>query len=152
MMCHDIETLGPWTAHIEAMDQTLAGSNLRACVGAWRQAYSAALSDPGWRGLLTVANAARRLCALRGLAGEATAWARETYWIALFRARQQRSLDGVLSAAAAFEQLGDHVALERSVRVAEVLATQTGEVADAERLRVFMERRDHQSQMAQQEL
>jgi len=96
----DIETLGPWTTHIQTMDLSLAEGNPDASVRAWRLAYSAALSDRGWRGLLAVATASIRLRALPGLAGEAVARARETYWIAFFRARQQSSLDGVLSAAA----------------------------------------------------
>ena len=85
----DIETLGPWTAHIQTMDLSLAEGNPDASVRAWRLAYSAALSDRGWRGLLAVATASIRLRALPGLAGEAVARARETYWIAFFRARQQ---------------------------------------------------------------
>jgi hypothetical protein len=119
----EIETLGPWTAHIQAMDQALAERDPYAALGAWRQAYSAALSDPGWRGLLTAATASLRLRVFSGLTGEAVTRARETYWIALFRARQQRSLDGVLSAAAAFESLGDFSASHQSMRIAEVLAT-----------------------------
>jgi len=115
----DIETLGPWTAHIQTMDLSLAEGNPDASVRAWRLAYSAALSDRGWRGLLAVATASIRLRALPGLAGEAVARARETYWIAFFRARQQSSLDGVLSAAAAFKSLGDCAAFEQSLRVAD---------------------------------
>ena len=86
----DIETLGPWTTHIQTMDLSLAEGNPDASVRAWRLAYSAALSDRGWRGLLAVATASIRLRALPGLAGEAVARARETYWIAFFRARHVR--------------------------------------------------------------
>ena len=146
----DIETLGPWTAYIQTMDQTLAERNPEASVHAWRQAYSAALSDPGWLGLLTVATASLRLGAFPGLTRDAVARARETYWIAFFRARQQRSLDGVLSAAAAFDSLGDCAAVERSMRVAEVLATQAGEAAGMDRVRLFIERLADQTRMAKQ--
>src|SRR5881628_4174479 len=52
-----VETLGPWTAHIQAMDQALQSNDPGESVRAWRQAYSSALSHPGWLGLLTVANA-----------------------------------------------------------------------------------------------
>ncbi len=105
-----IEALGPWTAHIQAMDQAVAENDPGEAVRAWRQAYSAALSHPGWLGLLTVAAASLRLGAFPGLARGAAARARETYWIAFFRARQQRSLNGVLHAAEAFGVLGDSVA------------------------------------------
>src|SRR6185295_17700180 len=78
----DVEMRGPWTAHIEAMDQTLAERDPAAAASAWRRAYSFALSDPGWLGLLTVARAALRLCALPSLTQETVARARETCWIA----------------------------------------------------------------------
>lgn len=138
-MLDEIDALGPWTAHIQTMDQTLAKDEPETAVRAWRLAYTTALSDPGWRGLLTVATAALRLRAFPGVAREAMARARETYWIAFFRARQQSCLDGVLSAAAAFESLGDSAAFERSIRAAEVLVTRTGEAAKVERLRRFID-------------
>src|SRR5215467_6021911 len=56
-----VETLGPWTAHIQAMDQALQSNDPGESVRSWRQAYSSALSHPGWLGLLTVANASLRL-------------------------------------------------------------------------------------------
>ena len=136
----DSEPLGPWTARLESMNRALAERNPHASIGAWRQAYSAALSDPGWRGLLTVASASLRLRALSGSTADAVARARETSWIAFFRARQQRSLEGVLSAAAVFQNVGDHAAFEHSMRVAEMLATRTGQAAGQDRLRDFMER------------
>src|SRR5213594_1258034 len=62
-----VETLGPWTAHIQAMDQALQSNDPGESVRAWRQAYSSALSHPGWLGLLTVANASLRPAASREL-------------------------------------------------------------------------------------
>ena len=145
-----IEALGPWTAHIEAMDQTLAERDPGASVSAWRRAYSSALSNPGWLGLLTVARAALRLRALPSLTREAVARARETCWIALFRARQQRSLDGALSAAAVFDILGDRAAFEQSMRVVEALANRTGDADGADRVRLFIERLADQTRVAEQ--
>jgi len=130
-----IETLGPWTEHIRAMDQALAQNDPGESVRAWRQAYSAALSHPGWLGLLTVADASLRLGAFPGLARGAAARARETYWIAFFRARQQRSLNGVLHAAEAFGMLGDRSTVEQCMRVAEGLASLAGDSTEVERLR-----------------
>ena len=130
-----IETLGPWTAHIEAMDQALESNDPGESIRAWRQAYSSALSHPGWLGLLTVANASLLLSAFPGLARDAAARARETYWIAFFRARQQRSLNGVLHAAEAFGLLGDYSTVEQCMRVAEGLATSTGDTEQLDRVR-----------------
>ncbi len=132
-----IETLGPWTAHIEAMDQALKRNDPGESIRAWRQAYSSALSHPGWLGLLTVANASLRLSAFPGLARDAAARARETYWIAFFRARQQRSLNGVLHAAEAFGLLGDYSTVEQCMRVAEGLATSTGDTEQLDRVRLI---------------
>ena len=135
-----IETLGPWTAHIQAMDQAVTENDPGEAVRAWRQAYSAALSHPGWLGLLTVAAASLRLDAFPGLARGATARARETYWIAFFRARQQRSLNGVLHAAEAFSLLGDRSTVKQCMRVAEGLAARTGDDEEVNRVRLLAAR------------
>src|SRR6266446_8799712 len=142
-----IETLGPWTAHIQAMDQALVSDDPGESIRAWRQAYSSALSHPGWLGLLTVATASLRLGAFPGLARGAAARARETYWIAFFRARQQRSLNGVLHAAEAFGVLGDHSTVEQCMRVAEGLASRTGDAEELDRVRLIAARlADHAPQ------
>jgi len=136
----EIEALGPWTAHIQAMDQAVAEDAPGESVRAWRQAYSAALSHPGWLGLLAVAAASLRLGVFPGLARGAVARARETYWIAFFRARQQHSLTGVLHAAEAFSALGDRATVEQCLRVAEGLATRSGDVDDVDRVRLTASR------------
>lgn len=140
-----IETLGPWTAHIQAMEQALTVNDPGECVRAWRQAYSAALSNPGWLGLLTVANASLRLGAFPGLARSAAARARETFWIAFFRARQQRSLNGVLHAAEAFGMLGDRSTVEQCLRVAEGLAARAGDAGEMDRVHLIATRLADQS-------
>jgi len=145
-----VETLGPWTAHLQAMDQALLSGDPAESVRAWRQAYSAALSHPGWLGLLTVASASLRLAAFPGLARDAAARARETYWIAFFRARQQRSLNGVLHAAEAFGMLGDRSTVEQCMRVAEGLASRAGDSDELDRVRVIASRLADQMPMEEQ--
>jgi hypothetical protein len=130
-----VEAHGPWTGHIQAMDQAIAENAPGESVRAWRQAYSASLSHPGWLGLLTVAAASLRLRVFPGLSRGAIARARETYWIAFFRARQQHSLNGVLHAAEAFGMLGDRATVEQCMRVAEGLAAHTGDVEEVNRVR-----------------
>jgi hypothetical protein len=145
-----VETLGPWTAHLQAMDQALLSGDPGESVRTWRQAYSAALSHPGWLGLLTVASASLRLAAFPGLARDAAARARETYWIAFFRARQQRSLNGVLHAAEAFGMLGDRSTVEQCMRVAEGLASRAGDSDELDRVRVIASRLADQMPMEEQ--
>lgn len=132
-----IDTPGPWTEHVRAMDQALAEMNATAAVRAWRNAYAAALGMPGWRGLVEVATASLRIGAIPGFGKASEARARETYWTALFRARQQGSLNGVLDAAEAFGALGDRPMVEQCIRVAENLATLNGDARGGERIRAL---------------
>jgi hypothetical protein len=130
-------TLTPWTEHLEAMDAAIAVTNASAAVLAWRHAYATALDQPGWRGLVEVAGAALRIGAIPGFKKAAESRARESYWTALFRARRQGSLNGVLDAAEAFGTLGDRVMVEQCIRIAERLALLTGDGDAAERVRTL---------------
>ena len=42
-----IDALGPWTAHIQAMNRALSDNNPGESVRAWRQAYSSAYFSTG---------------------------------------------------------------------------------------------------------
>lgn len=129
------ETPGPWTDYIRAMDQALAERNATAAVRAWRNAYAAALATPGWRGLVEVAAASLRIGTIPGFGKASAARARETYWTALFRARQLGSLNGVLDTAEAFGALGDRTMVTQCIRVAESLAALQSDASGAERIR-----------------
>src|SRR4029450_1806369 len=83
----EIEALGPWTAHIQGMDHAVAEDPPGESVRAWRQAYSAALSHPGWLGLLAVAAASLRLGVFPGPARGAVARAGGTDWSPFFAGR-----------------------------------------------------------------
>jgi hypothetical protein len=136
-MMTDPRTQSPWTPHLDAMDAAIAGSNASSAVLAWRHAYAAALDQPGWRGLVEVAGAALRIGVIPGFRKAAESRARESYWTALFRARRQGSLNGVLDAAEAFGTLGDRVMVEQCIRIAERLALLTGDSDAAERVRAL---------------
>jgi hypothetical protein len=137
MITETTRPLGPWTAHLEAMDRAIAASNASAAVLAWRHAYAAALDQLGWRGLVEVAAAALRIGTIPGFKKAAESRARESYWTALFRARRQGSLDGVLETAQAFGALSDRVMVEQCVRIAERLAVLTGDADAADRVRAL---------------
>jgi hypothetical protein len=136
-MIQSVTTHAPWTAHLNAMDASISTNNASAAVLAWRQAYAAALDQPGWRGLVEVAGAALRIGAIPGFRKAAESRARESYWTALFRARRQGSLNGVLDAAEAFGALGDRVMVEQCIRIAERLALLTGDADAADRVRTL---------------
>jgi hypothetical protein len=137
MIVESTPSLAPWSAHLEAMDVAIGASNASAAVLAWRHAYAAALDQPGWRGLVEVAGAALRIGAIPGFRKAAESRARESYWTALFRARRQGSLNGVLDAAEAFGALGDRVMVEQCIRIAERLALLTGDTDAADRVRAL---------------
>jgi hypothetical protein len=130
-------TQAPWTSHLAAMNSAISTNNASAAVLAWRHAYAAALDEPGWRGLVEVAGAALRIGGIPGFRKAAESRARESYWTALFRARRQGSLNGVLDAAEAFGALGDRVMVEQCIRIAERLALLTGDSAAADRVRAL---------------
>ena len=137
MITESTLTQTPWTPHLEAMDAAVTTNNASAAVLAWRHAYSAALDQPGWRGLVEVAGAALHIGAIPGFQKAAESRARESYWTALFRARRQGSLNGVLDAAEAFGTLGDRVMVEQCIRIAERLVTLTGDSDAADRVRAL---------------
>lgn len=137
MITEPTQTLAPWATHLDAMDVGIAANNASAAVLAWRNAYAAALDQPGWRGLVEVAGAALRIGTIPGFRKAAESRARESYWTALFRARRQGSLNGVLDTAEAFGALGDRVMVEQCIRIAERLAVLAGDSDAADRVRVL---------------
>jgi hypothetical protein len=151
MDVENIEALGPWTTHIETMDNALAANDAGESIRACRRAYSAALSHPSWLGLFTVATASLRVGTLPSLTRSAVALARESYWIAFFRARQQRSLTGVLRTAEAFAMLGDCNAAERCVRAAKALESSAGDAAEIDPVCVLAHRSDQRDASAEAE-
>jgi hypothetical protein len=137
MMIDPTLTPSPWRPHLEAMDSAILANDASAAVLAWRHAYSAALDQPGWRGLVDVAGAALHIATIPGFRKAAESRAREGYWTALFRARRHGSLGGVLDAAEAFSALGDRVMVEQCIRIAERLVLLTGDVEAADRVRTL---------------
>ena len=112
----------PWVFPIQRVHAALAGQQVDAAEAAWHDAYTAALGGRDWRGLLAVGDASLRLGEVTQSPGLGEARARANYMAALFMARQQASLDGVLRVAGAFSTLGDHETVERCIATAERLA------------------------------
>jgi len=117
-----IEPRVTWEQHVERVDAALASHDLRTAREVVRDAYAAAVMSRRWEPLLQVGDAQRRLEEASGFATLGNASARANYLFALFRARDQRSLDGVLQAAAAFSRLGDASVVRQALVVARDLA------------------------------
>ena len=115
-----------WRQHLDEMEEAIASGQAAAAVRAWHRAHAAVIDHPGWQPIASVAQAARRIGSISGFARAAEARARETYWIALFRAHREGSLTGVLQTAEGFGALGDRNMVEQCIRIAEGLATRAG--------------------------
>jgi hypothetical protein len=101
-----------WTTPLGRVDTALDEGDSAAALSWWHEARAAAIRSGQWEGMIEVGDAARRF------AGGRTR-ARQAFLTALFRARQQRSLDGVLRAATGFGELGDRDTLAQALRMAE---------------------------------
>jgi hypothetical protein len=95
-----------WASLLTAFDEALARGDANAALRTWSEAHSAALRARHWEGLLAVGEARLRVDQA-GPEKATVAKTREAYLAALFRARQEGSLEGVIRVAEAFDALGD---------------------------------------------
>jgi hypothetical protein len=112
----------PWSGHLQALDAALDRRDIAAATEAWHHAHVAALKSRMWKGLADVGDAYIRLAAAGAFPGPAKPMARYLYLEALVWAKSQRSIEGALRMAAAFDRLGDRGVVEQCVRVAEAAA------------------------------
>lgn len=112
----------PWVSPIQKVDTALSRKEFSAALRASQEAYAAAVASRRWEGLIAAGDAYRRVGEATELHKSFDAKAREAYRSALFRARQQGSVEGALRAAEAFLTLGDSEVVAQCVRIAERLA------------------------------
>ena len=129
-----------WKAQLERVDDALVRNDLAGAEMLWRKAYAAALKSRHWEGMVAVGDAYRRLGDRAGFRNASDAKAREAYRIALFRARSEGSVEGVLRAAQGFAELGEHAVVEQCIGVARSVASQARDPRAEERVRAFSER------------
>lgn len=129
-----------WRLHLLKVDEALARNDLAGAAALWREAYAAALKSRHWEGMVATADAYRRLGERAGLRKASEAKAREAYLAALFRARSEGSIEGVLRTAERFAELGDHAVVEQCIHVARSVAARARDPRAAERVRAFTER------------
>lgn len=107
--------------YLTEVDRARAALEPTAAREAWRAAHIAALRARTWECLVAAGDAASRMASRPWPDRPAIAWARELYLGALFRARAERSLHGVLQVAEAFAVIGDRSIVDECLRVAERL-------------------------------
>lgn len=129
-----------WRIQIRKVDAALARQDVAAARQAWHDAYLAALGHRCWRGLAEVGDASLRIGEVSRARKASERLARGMYLRALFRARQQTSLDGVLRLAEALDALGDRGAVAECLHLAERLAAVTRDARAPDLVRAFRER------------
>ena len=112
----------PWLAPLGRMDQAIERGDVTSAVTARHEGYRAAIASRRWEGFLAAGDAILRLGDMTQSRSKAEPEARRLYFSALFRARGQQSLDGVLLATEAFARLGDRDVVEKGLRMARDLA------------------------------
>jgi hypothetical protein len=127
-------------AALNAMDDALGRDDRAAAVQAWRQARELGLRSRSWRGPADAADAELRLAAATGRVPQAKRSVRELLHVALFRARAEGAVDGVLHAADGFARLGDRDAALLALRIAENTAARRADAAEHARVRLLRER------------
>jgi hypothetical protein len=111
---------GPtWRAHLRALDHALGHCDVAGARRAWEHAHLAAYDSPGWEGLIAAGRASLRIAGgdVDGIPGASAA--RRAYFTALYRACRENSFEGILCAAEAFGELGDHEVVEECLGLAE---------------------------------
>lgn len=129
----------PWDANLAEVDRAISRGDLRSAASAWREAYARARASQRWDGMLAVGDAYLRIGTAAGDVQASVPKARETYLIALFRARRAGAVDGMVRSAGAFEAMGDHDLAARAVRMAEGLAETRRDLTGRERAREIAE-------------
>jgi len=111
-----------WVSSLSEMDQAIARGDLMAAAAARREAYRSAIANRTWEGFLAAGDAVLRLGEATQSRGAAEPDARRLYLAALFRARSEDSLDGVLLATEAFARLRDRDVVAQGLSIALDLA------------------------------
>jgi hypothetical protein len=112
----------PWAPAAQQVDNALSRKEYSAALRAANDAYSVALGSTRWDGMVAAGDLYRRIGEATGLRQSFGTKAREAYQKALFRARQQSSVEGVLRATEGYAALGDTQMVGLGLRVAQRLA------------------------------
>jgi len=111
---------------ITAIGEAVQRGDLATARTAWHEAYRSLRRTRDWQAKAALGDTA---LAVAGGSGARQPWeadARQAYLGALFRARAEASLDGVLRATGAFATLGDRDIAEEGLRIAESVALRMG--------------------------
>ena len=135
------DTAAPqWAQHLHRADAALRRNNVGGADRAWHDAYVAALGTRQWEGMLAVGDAALRVGDTPRARLAASTKARQAYLGALFRARDDASLAGLLDVAHAFAVLGDTALAIHCLQIAEPLVMADVDGPGAKKMRSLKDR------------
>lgn len=127
-----------WRAYLDLVEKELEHGHVDVAVRVWQDAYGASLESGSWESMIAVGDVFRAIGRAAGSTRGARMNAREAYLTALIRARRDRSVDGALRSAEAFQELGDRAAVEQCLHIAAQLAA--GDEQGRQRVREARER------------
>ena len=131
----------PWDQYIEVMDEALARDDFYAADLARRTAYLLAIGSKRWDALAAVGEAYVRFADHPGADPVLRSEARRVYRSAMFRARQQNSVDGIVRVSEDFAALGDMDVAREGLVMAQTLAAASDQrLHDAGRLDALADR------------
>jgi hypothetical protein len=111
---------------VTAIGEAVQRGDLTTARAVWHDAYRSLRRTRDWQSMAALGDTALGIAGASGARQQWEADARQAYLGALFRARAEASLDGVLRATEAFATLGDREVAEEGLRVAELVALRTG--------------------------
>lgn len=128
--------------YLRVMDESLTRGDVSAAAKARQEAYLAALGSRRWEMMAAVGDATVRLMDVPGLGPSMRPEVGRIYRSALFRARHQGSVEGVLRVSEAFADLGDRDGAREGLTMAAAMPVERYKASDAERLKALADRLD----------
>jgi hypothetical protein len=113
----------PWTSHLRVVGEALAHHDAKAAMRALEDADACALASGQWAAMVEVGDAHLRVAETARARKTLIARAHQNYLAALYCARQQRSVEGVLRTAAGFAGLGDRESVDQCLLIAKSMAS-----------------------------
>jgi hypothetical protein len=130
----------PWASPLRAVGEALARGDLKTAALALEAADASALASGRWEAMIEVGDAFLRVAEISRARRMLAHRASRNYLAALYCARQQRNINGVLRAARGFGGLGDRDSVDQCLLIAEGMAQTAGDDAARERVRRLVTR------------
>lgn len=135
-----------WEQYIQVMDDALTRGDVNAAEMARQEAVLAARASRRWDAMAAAGDASVRLSTSPGASPAVRPEARRIYRWALFRARQQGSLEGVMRLSEAFVELDDRDSARDGLAMVTAMLTESSGAHDVEdRVRALSSRLDEQA-------